>query len=785
MPTSGYFYPGTVSATITMTSGPSLPGGVTVAAWHYRLWIDDVTAQTFEADVQGNASSGSCSYYNTSCGHNIGGSGYVEAFGSDGTWYTCGSVYNIYGTTVMPSASGSITLPIAGAQNDFPTVLTGSASGTAWVTLTDTTTSTPVTLGTLVQTGGWSVPIVGALTHGHSYRVLLDVAGGDCLSGVTRTRDFSIPTYFTRVRDWAVTSALGPIVSQVWNITANINKYAVTPWYLYSQLNSPLSTAPTRAEIDSALSTLHRFRCRLWIRWDRTEWVEESERLFSASGVNDVDFSSRYLNTAEATLELDNSDDRFTIQNRASPIYTNLQRIGQEVRLTGGYDGYETTILYGRVDAITPSMSERSCSLHVFDVGAPWKDLKALYAPNALVTTDEVLRSILSQLGLTEGVGFVLDVGDALIPYAIAPGVPLLEDIQALAQAEGGRVFFDENGVLIFWSRSHTRRVQAVPVVELNTDDHLYEISRSTSPAGLSTRVSMEWETRDAQVEEIVFDLKNDIQLSGGFMEDTGQVDEMGYAIEYARPGASVGLLCKPMDLTRWEKGMPAEFTTIHTITANTQRDGGGTNIPCVNSAPPRDQTTMGSGKLYYEFMPSIGSAGVSLAFMGYGVAYITVLKIRGLPQRAVNPVAVTAVDPEAVLNYGDIELTLSNPYTPDADVAMDRAREELAIRKDPLAVLNIPLQDGIPFLRTFDVIRVTDRSVPNFETVSDGQVLRNDWTIDPDEGYTQQLALGAATPAQYRGLMCIGVSTVGVTSSQVGVPFKWGSADWSFAQWN
>lgn len=785
MSESGFFYPGNITGTVYLTAGPSMPGGVYVLQYHYHVWI--VVGGIDAVQTSGTGTTGSISYYNSQCGVGAGGDGYVEAYCSDGVWRACSSGYSISGVTSMSSAYASILSPEAGEQQEFPTTFTGQTSGGCTATLMDMTTSTPVALGVPQITGNqWSVSLVGSLTHGHNYRFTVYVAGGWCESSASAFRDFSIPTYFTRTQSWDMTSALGPIVSQTWNLTANINKWLGASWYLYGQINSPLTTAPSQADIDAVLRMFHRFRARCLIKWDRAEWQDETDRLLSVQGVNDVDLSTRYLNTAEATIVLDNGDDRFTPQNRASPIYSNLQRIGQEIKIVAGYNNYETTVFYGRVNAITPRMGDRSVTLNCYDLGALWRQLKATYAPNALVDSDDIIREMLTDLGATENVDFVLDDGDVVIPYAIAPYVPLLSELQAITQAEGGRIFFDVNGVLNFWSRSHTRRVQAVPVIELNTDDHLYEIARSTSPAGLATRVSMEWNTRDAQTAEIIYDSKVVFQLSPGWLAETDELDEWGNPIMLAMPGPPVVVRAKPMDLTRWERGVPAEFTSLHTITANSARNGSGTSVPCSPGSPPGDGIVLPNpGHVYYQIAFGVGYADVQMANYGSQTVYVTALKLNGTPQRSISPTAVTVVDPDSASSYGDIELTLTNPYTPDADVAMDRAREELAIRKDPLAVLNIPLQDGIPFLRPFDVIRVRDRSVAGIEEVTDGQVLRNEWTINPSEGYTQRVALGAATPAQYRALVSVAQASELLSTSLVAPPFLWNQSYWSLAQWS
>lgn len=773
---SGTFFPGTVSGSVAFAS-VSLPPGVTaVAHWARVYLVSDGVVVADSGLVAGQ--SASTSWHNPGCGVGATAVGFVQVRGSDGVLYWATVTVTISGVTVQPQAHGSIASPAAGLLNDFPLAITGTGSRLPTVTLRNATTGFLVALDDVALAGGqWSVRIVGALAHGHSYEVAATVPGTGCELSWTGTRAFSFPARFVRTRSWDVRSALGPLVTQAWEVRTGIRHWVAVSWSVETQINSPLVAGPTQAEVAAALRHVHRFRARLFIRWDGHAWTEETDRLLSAGGVSDVDLGTRFLNSDEASVVLDNGDDRFSARNRGSPIHASLARIGQAVRLVAGYDGHESVVFRGRVDSITPRVSDRTMTLRCLDQSAAWRQLRATYPPTALVRTDVVIRSMLLALGLVENVHFVLDQGDVTIPYAIAADTPLLPELQALAQAEGGRVFFDVAGVFHFWSRTRTRRIQATPVIELTTDDHLYELSRSTSPAGLATRVSMEWRTRDAQGDEVVFISRVSLQLAPGHVED-----DPATGLPVAHAGAPVVVRAQAMDLTRWEAGIPAEFTSLDAIAANTARDGTGTSVTCVAGEPP--QTSTLTGAVYHQTTFGIGVAHVVLRSMATIPVYVVTLRLRGRPQRSISPIAVTVADPEAVDSYGDIELTLTNPYTPDADVAMDRAREELAIRRDPLAVLSIPLQDGLPFLRTFDVVRVHDRSVAGMEEVLDGQVLRNEWVISPSQGYTQQLFLGPATPSQFRALASAARGMSAAASRLVAPPFQWGAARWDFAQW-
>lgn len=776
MASSGYFFVGTVSAAGSVSF--SLPGGVTVQTPYVDLTITGPGGVVFDTGwIVGTSASGSVQ--NSVCG--AGYSCYLASYciGSDGKLYS-GTIVglNIGGPTSRPSAGGVVTAPVAGALNDMPATVTGTGY-VSTVILTDLTASVDTSLA--VVGGGssaWACALP-ALVHGHNYRVSATFIGGpgECVSNRVGTVDFGIPAYFTRTREWVAAYAIGPAFVREWAVTYPVNKYVSRLWSALYQIDSPAAAVPSAGAITAALKPLHRFRARLFVKWDRTNWTEETERLLGASGVDDVDVSTRALNTAEASVSLDNSDDRFTPINRQSPIVSSLQRIGQEVKLVGGYDGYEDTIFFGYLESLHPQQESRSAELRALDRTTFWRSLKVSYAPNTLQRTDQIAKDLLLSAGLVDGVDFTLDQGDVIVPYAVAAVTPLLPELQALAQSEGGRLFLDSTGVLRFWSQSHTRRIAAVPLVELNTTDHLYRVDRGSGPAGLATRVTMEWVTREAQTTEIVYDLKGALKIPGGYAEGANYY-----------PGTPVTIRCQPMDLTRWERFVPAEFISLNVLTANTLRDGSGSVVGTAAGSAPSPTGVPGTA-LYYSITFGVGYADIVFQNSRMSPVFVTVLKLDGKPQRSVSPTSVTVLEPDAAKSYGEIEARLANPYTPDADSANDRVREELAGRKDPLSRLLIPLQDGLPFLRPFDVLRVTDESVGE-AVVTDGQVLRNSWQLNAESGYTQDLTLAPALPAQYRGQASATlIAAVAATATDTNLVYKWGADAhplvWSFGQWN
>lgn len=768
--TWGRFFHGGVSA--SATAAYSLPLGVTLAWSQIRLSIGSAEGTLGDSGtVPGN--SASASGFVQGCNVFVSVHAHAQGVGSDGLHYAPVSItYGLTGRASPGIVSGTIASPPASTLADQPGSASGTTGGrTVTLRLDDLTAGGTIAVGTPVIVGSaWSASLP-ALPMSRSYRLSATFSdGAPCAQPTTATVEFALPVRFIRERAWLVLSAIGPAIVSHWQVRTAIRRFVDSPFAVVSVIHSPIPGAPAAEGIAAALRPLHTFRARLLVRWDGTNWDEETGRLLDAGGVDDVDLRLRWLNSAEATFTLDDSDAKFNLVNPASPVAPFIRRLGHDIWLQGGYDGWMSTIFRGTVESITPRMADRTVVLRALDRGARLRTLRGSVAPVAGARTDQIARTLLTAAGLVESVDFSLDTGDVTIPWAVAADVPVLPEVQALAQAEGGRVFLDETGVLRFWSGSRTRRVMAAPIVTLDTDAHLYELGRSTSPAGMASRVSMEWTTREHNLApERIFDLRLPLQIPPGYTGAT--LTPAGTVENWTYVGPAVAVRALPMDLTRWEQFVPAEFTAVETVAANTLRDGTGSAVTVVAGSPPDPAVRAHTGNLFYTSVLRVGWAEIVFFNDRSTPVFVRTLRLTGVPQRNMSPVRVTARDPDAV---DDIELVLANPYAPDAHLAQERVNEELAYRRDALLRLNVPLQDGLPFLRAFDVLRVIDRSVPRVEHVTDGQVLRNSWRLSPSDGYTQDLVLGPALPAQYRAATSVAVTRESVSRTVDQAPWRW-----------
>jgi hypothetical protein len=684
----------------------------------------------------------------------------------------------------------TVATPQASALTDFPTLARGRAPEAPRVTLHDDTASAAVTLGAVEWDGvtGWSAG-VPLLVHGHAYTLTVIVP--ETLAHLEGRADvaFTIPALFPRERTWGMVAGIGPSITKAWRIVAQIGGPIERTWRVVAAIThpSPAANAPDPAALAAALAPIHRFRARLFVRWDGVNWVDETDHLLDASGTEDVDLNLRALNTAQMTVTLDNGDQRYTPTNATSPLAPYLRRIRQAVKLVGGYQGHEDTIFYGLVDSLAPRHNDRTASMRCLDRTATWKKVRVAYGPFGDVRVDEVVDAMLSGAGLARDVDYVLDTCDNRVAYALAANALLLDELQDLARTEGGRLFVNRAGMLELWSRSRALRAQAAPLLTLSTDAHLYDIARSTSPQGLATRVTMAIDTRSPAAESTLYQLGAPITLpraSASWDPLTGQ--------PWYWPGV-LTLRLRSMDLTTWERSLPAMFTSVSAFEARNTFDGTALTVHALASladAPLAPQSSWPDAIYYHADLSQTGLATLTVWGWTAWPAEISALTLLGTPQRPNAPTAVTATDQDAIDAYGDIELQLHTAYPPDAEHADMRVREELALRRDPLARVDIPLQDGLPFLHVFDTVRVEDRSLPLLPATLDVQVLANDWRVNPSEGYTQKLVTGPALPEQWRVLASGAEVRAAAIPTLDGDPaYRWGASAhnlrWGLGQWS
>jgi hypothetical protein len=554
---------------------------------------------------------------------------------------------------------------------------------------------------------------------------------------------------------------------------------------------------------DAALVAAHAARVHapchsLEVCWDGLAWTDESAWVVSMRGVESVDARLGQANASEVDVELDNSGLRYSAGNASSPLHPNLSHAGHRVRVSLGYNGILALVGTYWVEDLAPSEASRTASMRLLDRAALLAERTVSYGPAGSVRTDDVLRAMLSSAGLVEGADFSLGAGDRTCRFAAAVNAPLLGELQAVAFAEGGRLAVAPDGTVTFLGASAHRAALASPVATLTRSEVAYDAPRVRVRDGSVNRVLLEYEDREQAVaDEVVYDQRSPLAIPPAVQYTahswTQQTVEgppgvfanvfVDHPFQAWSPG-QVSLRVAGMDMTRWERSLPLQFTTVSACAAYPNPGGTGSPLALSWSGAP-------SMAGFSSAVSAVWAPGGSVGYLTFynqsaATAYVTSLRLNGRPARTVAPFAVIADDPEAQLD-GVVEESIRNAYLPDTDAAADRARDYLFFRSGLRARVN-PTLDGCPFLHPLDAFALVDDSVapPATDYL---QVLSNTWSYSESAGYTCELKTGPALPSTTSRAVDSApapADAAPATASDSG-PWTWDGAHplaWTWSQW-
>ena len=216
--------------------------------------------------------------------------------------------------------------------------------------------------------------------------------------------------------------------------------------------------------------------------WDRFNYTDYTDRLISVDVERSVEFPYG-TQAAMADFTLDNYDNYFTPGFGSAIDEDNLP--GRPCRVYGGFNGEGVVSQFVGLTQKMPSIDEENATAtyHADDFLteiAKQTLNKIVVMRNA--RTDQVLTKIVQQFGLTPG-QYSFEKGVNVIPFVFFnEGQNAGEAIQQLVQAEGGKFWLDEMGILRF---SHRQKGPEIPTRTLNE----YSVVSST-PKGYSNIVN-------------------------------------------------------------------------------------------------------------------------------------------------------------------------------------------------------------------------------------------------------------------------------------------------------
>ena len=371
------------------------------------------------------------------------------------------------------------------------------------------------------------------------------------------------------------------------------------------------------------------------------------------------------------------------------------------IRSEVGFNNYNIPKFVGLTNKFIPSVSKDTIQVFAYDMADRLKDIivEDKYYENK--RTDELIIELASIAGI--GVEqLVLETGTNTIEFAYFQEASVWTYMNQIAESEGGRIFFDETGKLIFWNRNHYR----------NNLDVRYTFSFSESITDLTYEISKQKVKNRIYVKAYPKKKLTDVRI----YNDT--------TVPAVSAGDTQEFFCQYNYLQ--EKSVPAlnvQVPIIGTdIIANTQEDGGGSNISSDISISS-----------YFIFRESMR---INLNNANAALAYLTSFKIYGDPIVIARRIEILDEDTESQSIYDTQELQIENNYITTDAFATTLSTQKLAELKDSRDFIRIDVV-GVPYLQLGDIVSVQrsfDGEYENFH------IIKNSWSFRDDFMQTLEL---------------------------------------------
>lgn len=428
--------------------------------------------------------------------------------------------------------------------------------------------------------------------------------------------------------------------------------------------------------------------------WDKYEYTDYSGDVISFEYSREEDMPSSVVE-AIATVRLENTDNFYTLNSGSAISDYILPK--RPIRLFAGFSGNNLQQFVGltekmpKIDFVdkTAEFNARDFLSLVFD---------AELGSDVILEnqrTDQILDYIFQLAGLLPA-QYVLDQANNTIPFVYYESSDVIGDIcRTLVEAELGRLFMDELGVIRFYTSD---RLTNTPVYTLD-NNNVVNIVNSEDDKIINS-VTITSSVREVQAMQNVYTLST--SQDNPILVKAGETAE--YFFNFDDP-----------------------VTTLDPITDytfNAKNDGSGTDV-----------TSYVSITAVYLF-----AKAVKLTFSNAGPynAYLTTLLIDGTPAQIVRNIKYTATDPVSIGKYGVIKHDIDNDFIQTNDNAESVAETIVNYYSEYGSIIECNIK-GNPALQIGDCIAV---DITNYTGNYNITKIVN---IYSDNGYSQRLTMRKA----------------------------------------
>jgi hypothetical protein len=444
------------------------------------------------------------------------------------------------------------------------------------------------------------------------------------------------------------------------------------------------------------------------VLWDGITWTDESDYLLTAKGNIKMEGDMGEGIASTADFELDNTTERFLPENTDSPIYQYLLprvNIRYSIKIGTYYFKYFT----GYIKAIEPDRKSGVVNFHCFDntelvLNKPAPRDAAYINKRA----DELIEILAIGAGLTSS-QYDIEPSTHTISAAFFGDRYIWPLMGEIAVSERGRIFFDYNGILKFWSQAHIQK-QQTPIFTLTRDDWLKNLNFSVEEQAIKNKITVKAKPRISAGIKVVW-TNGDVEILNQYS------DTLVWIPAHDQQQAYIDITDEYGELPCTNYIQPIPYTDYK---ANSASDESGTDL---------------TGYVQITTFTDYASS-VYIVVNNYSDqdAFLTKFQIRANPLPVWKWIKIIQRDEVSISRYGEQEITLENDFIDTEDFALEIAQVELDRWKN--AKNNFKGDSlGIPQLQCGDVVSIEIR-----DAVYENYMINAiDWEVD-EQGFTQIL---------------------------------------------
>lgn len=474
-----------------------------------------------------------------------------------------------------------------------------------------------------------------------------------------------------------------------------------------SILHAKARIMPSASDQASVNAVIRDVEPKLLIQWDGMIWEDESDRVISAQGDQDMQGELGEGLASQADFELDNTDGRFTPENTDSPIYAYLNpRVNLKFYTVIG--GKEYLQFTGYIKAIEPDRSDGIVNIHCFDNAELVLNKTAPRDSFVDMPAHKLIEALAVHAGLDPDTDMDLEESSHIVRAAYFGDRNIWPIMGEIAVAERGRVFYDVDGRLKFWSREHMQRQERV--MSLTRLDHFKKLEYTVEEQHIKNIATVTARPRAAAPTQPVW-------TNGGSISKNPYTDILVFVPANDTQYAFLEITDAygPLPVTDWIQPVPyIDFI------ANDKDDNSGTDY--TNSIKIN------------QFITYADAVFIEVQNLSPVDVYLFKFQVRAKPLKIFGWIKVRHDDPHSVALFGEQRISIENDFIDDEQMANDIAETEVSRRKNAKNLFKGEII-GVPYLSVGDVVGIEIRD----GNIEDYMISSIKWKMT-DKGYTQNL---------------------------------------------